>query len=179
MGGQILDREDTGSNRNDLTADLPGGLDVVRGVADKANLGLGTEPTAGLGDGMLEDIRTKLAMIGEAAKLKVMLETGSLELDPSDGFEIAGRNAEQFPLIVQARKNFGDAGQNSGCELMHILVGVAAGGREGFGHLRVDDDVREADAPEGRAQDARVGFAVIGDPVDGSLNMKDVGHGAV
>ena len=98
MRFQLIESVDPGRDSQDRHAELLRRQDVIRGVANEANLGLVAEMRGRLLHGVAENIVAELVAIAETPNRETITNPRRLELGPANALQVSGTHADEFPV---------------------------------------------------------------------------------
>lgn len=153
-----------------------GGRDIGRGIADDADGSVGAALGTGLRCSMGDEVGSGYEMVAEAPKGEPMAKAEKFDLEPSDGFEIAGRHSDDGAFVAQMLENFVDSGHfvdfhfgaARGYIIAHLLEHVF--------EMRLPVLLIEFGNAEGVAENTGIGITAQGYGIEGEFMAHDALH---
>ena len=170
MACQIFRFEDPGAYGNNLAANALRRAHIFRGITHKTDRRACAQPSSHLADTFPENFYSQLALVGKAAKLEVVCQPGRLQFEPGHGFQVPRTDSQKLPIGAQRIQNVADPRQHVWPETIRLFAGVLPHDFKRSRHLSINDFIRDPGALQRRPQNPRIGFPVIGNPIDRGFN---------
>ena len=160
---ESIERRVAGGYRDDGEMVGSRGRDVGWRVADDDDGGSSACSRAGCCCRRGNHLCPLLVCITEAAEGEVLAQSGALKLEPADGLEVAGGDAEPLAASGEMLKRVDDTGHDGELHAGGVAFYGRADGREQAWLMRTPGLVGDTGSGEGVAEDARICRAGYGD----------------
>ena len=150
-----------------------GGGDIGGGVADDADGGLGAGMAVSLANGVSDHVRPELVVVAETPEAEPAAQAEDFDLEPADGFEIAGGYSQSGALAFEIGQHFVDAGHLDQLHLCAAGKDIAAHGLENICKMRLPVRLVELSQTEGVTENAGIGVAAEDDAVEDEFVSHD------
>ena len=115
-------------------------------------------------------------MVAEKSKSEKSAQPRSFDLVPAHGLKISRSHSQQLPARLERFQQLHDTRDSPWHKLKMIGFDLAAHYIERSRQLRLEIRIRNARAPQCRAKDREISFAVIRNAFDGGLHAIGLNH---
>ena len=178
-GFEMAGGRDSGADGDGLDAIFFGGADILGGVADEGDSGVGGDAVLGAGafDGEFCEAASRRRHFPEGTVGETSAKPGSFEFPPADPGDIAGDEGQRGALGSEGVEEFGDARAVAVGEFGGVLEVEILSGADEFRHVGGYFAVVRSDGAEHEGQDIGVEHAVDRDALGSAFHAEDASDG--